>query len=81
MERYIHRENLSHFRRLLAEPGVVNDQLRHDVLLKLLADEEAKSVILGLNSLSPTDLRLRRDIANRAAEVGTVLGSHGLKAI
>ena len=48
MDRYIHRENLSHYRRLLTEPGVANDQRRHDVLLKLLADEEAKNPILGL---------------------------------
>jgi hypothetical protein len=48
MDRYIHRENLAHYRRLLAESGVEKDQLRHDVLLKLLADEEAKNAILGL---------------------------------
>jgi hypothetical protein len=47
MDRYIHRENMAHYRRLLAEPGAVNDQRRHDVLLKLLADEEAKNAILG----------------------------------
>jgi len=48
MDRYIHRENMALYRRLLAEPGVANDPLRHDVLLKLLADEEAKNAILGL---------------------------------
>jgi hypothetical protein len=48
MDRYIHRENLAHYRRLLAEPDVANNQLRHKLLLKLLADEEAKNAILGL---------------------------------
>ena len=47
MDRYIHRENLANYRRLLAEPGVANDQVRHKLLLKLLADEEAKNAILG----------------------------------
>ena len=47
MVRFIHRENLEHYRRLLAEPDVANDQMRHDVLLRLLADEEAKNAILG----------------------------------
>ena len=37
MEHFIHRENLAHYRRLLAEPDVANDQVRHDLLLKLLA--------------------------------------------
>lgn len=42
MDRFIHRENLAHYRRLLAEPDVANDQVRHDVLLQLLAREEAR---------------------------------------
>ncbi len=49
MDRFIHRENLAHYRRLLAEPNVANDRGRRDVLLKLLADEEAKRAILGFN--------------------------------
>jgi hypothetical protein len=46
MDRFIHRENLAHYRRLLAEPDVANDRVRHNVLLKLLADEEARKAIL-----------------------------------
>jgi hypothetical protein len=48
MDRFIHCENLAHYRRLLAEPEVANDQVRHNVILQLLADEEAKNAILGL---------------------------------
>ena len=39
MERFIRRENLALFRRRLTEP--CNDAERH-VILKLLADEDAK---------------------------------------
>ena len=42
MDRYVHRENIAHYRRLLAEPDVANDQVRHKLLIRLLADEEAK---------------------------------------
>ena len=48
MDRYVHRENLAHYRRLLAEPDVANNQPRHKLLLKLLAEEEAKNATLGL---------------------------------
>jgi hypothetical protein len=39
MEDYIHRENLALFKRRLAEP---HSDAERDVLLKLLADEQAK---------------------------------------
>jgi hypothetical protein len=42
MERYIHRENIAHHKRLLAEPHVLKDQVRHKELLRLLAEEVAK---------------------------------------
>ncbi len=42
MERFVHRENLAHYRRLLAEPGVADDPARHKVLIRLLADETAR---------------------------------------
>ena len=45
MDRYVHRENLAHYRRLLAEPGVANDQVRHKLLVRLLAEEQAKEAI------------------------------------
>ena len=39
MDKFIHRENLALFKKRLAEP---HDAATHKVLLKLLADEEAK---------------------------------------
>jgi hypothetical protein len=42
MEQFIHRENLAHYRRLLAEPNVASDPVRHKLLIRLLADREAK---------------------------------------
>lgn len=45
MERFIHRENLAHYRRLLAEPNVADDQVRHKVLVQLLANETAKEAM------------------------------------
>jgi hypothetical protein len=42
MERFIHRENIAHYQRLLAEPRVSNDPVRHAELLRLLAEEVAK---------------------------------------
>lgn len=42
MERFVHRENLAHYRRLLAEPDVADDLVRHKVLIRLLADETAR---------------------------------------
>ena len=42
MNPFIHRQNLAHYRRLLAEPNVANDPVRHKSLLRLLAEEEAK---------------------------------------
>jgi len=42
MNIFVHRQNLEHYRRLLAEPEVANDPVRHKMLIQLLADEEAK---------------------------------------
>ena len=45
MDDFIHSENLAHYRRLLAEPSVANDPVRHKLLIRLLADQEAKDAI------------------------------------
>ena len=45
MEQFIRRENLAHYRRLLAEPNVASDPVRHRLLIRLLADQEAKDAI------------------------------------
>jgi hypothetical protein len=42
MDQFVHRENLAHYRRLLAEPNVTNDPVRHEHLNQLLAKEIAK---------------------------------------
>ena len=46
MDHFIYRQNLAHYRRLLAEPGVMNDQDRHRELTRLLAAEMAKDETL-----------------------------------
>lgn len=39
MDKFIHRENLAHFKKLIAE---ANDDIRREMLVKLLAEEERK---------------------------------------
>jgi hypothetical protein len=39
MDKFIHRENLAHFKKLIAES---KDDIRREMLMKLLAEEEAK---------------------------------------
>jgi hypothetical protein len=44
MERFVHNANIEHYRRLLAESkgDPSRDEGRHNMLLTLLAEEEAK---------------------------------------
>jgi len=42
MERYERRENIALYQRLLTDPNVTKDQVRHAELLRLLAVELAK---------------------------------------
>jgi hypothetical protein len=44
MERYTHQQNLARYRRLLAESegDPARNEVQHNWLLKLLADEEAE---------------------------------------
>ena len=44
MQRFIHNENLARYRKLIAlsEADPSRDEARHQMLLKLLAEEEAK---------------------------------------
>jgi hypothetical protein len=58
MDRFVHRENLAHYRRLLAEPDVANDRVRHKVLVRLLADEQAKEAI-PMNTITGQGFGLR----------------------
>ena len=50
MEKYIHRENLTLFKKRLAE---ARTDAERDVILKLLADEEAKESLLKNGILKP----------------------------
>ena len=52
MERYNHQQNLARYRRLLAESegDPARNEVQHNWLLKLLADEEAEDA-------KPQDLR------------------------
>ena len=44
MERFVHDANIEHYRRLISESECdpSRDQQRHEMLLRLLAEEEAK---------------------------------------
>jgi hypothetical protein len=48
MERLTHHQNLAHCRRLLAEAALVtsSDEIRHSMLMRLLAEEEANVVVM-----------------------------------
>ena len=43
MGNFIHKQNLAHYRRLLAEAELATseDEIRHSMLMRLLAEEEA----------------------------------------
>jgi hypothetical protein len=53
MEQFVHQQTIAIFRRLL-DTQTDNDEGRRDRLLKLLADEEAKSI-------APSKQTCRRD--------------------
>jgi hypothetical protein len=42
MEHYINRENIFRYKKLLADTDVTQDPDRHSLLLRLLAEEQAK---------------------------------------
>lgn len=43
MEHYINRENIVRYKKLLADTDAAQDPDRHNLLLRLLAEEQAKS--------------------------------------
>jgi hypothetical protein len=51
MELFIHKQNLAHYRRLIAESerDPARNEVQHNWLLKLLADEEAEDIKLPNN--------------------------------
>ena len=52
MEQFVHQQTIAIFRRLLSSQ-TDNDEARRERLLKLLADEEAKSVASSKDDVSP----------------------------
>ena len=52
MEQFVHQQNIAIFRRLL-NTLTDNDEARRERLLKLLADEEAKSILSAQHDMPP----------------------------
>jgi hypothetical protein len=48
MEYFVHQQNLAHYRRLLADTELATskDEIRHSMLMRLLAEEEAKELLM-----------------------------------
>jgi hypothetical protein len=48
MERLTHQQNLAHCQRLLAEAKLAtsSDEIRHSMLMRLLAEEEANVLVM-----------------------------------
>ena len=49
MEHFTHQQNLAHCRRLLAEAELAtsSDEIRHSMLMRLLAEEEAHGLLIA----------------------------------
>ena len=49
MEYFVHRQNLAHYRRLLAEAELAtsSDEIRHSMLMRLLAEVEANVPLIA----------------------------------
>ena len=46
MDRFVQRQNIAHFKRLLAETNKPSDRGRHKMIIRLLADEIAKGEVV-----------------------------------
>jgi hypothetical protein len=64
VERYIHEQNLEHYRRLIAEShlALMKHRIRHNELLRLLLEEEAKDQIEPLLQDSTTPTEKAKDV-------------------
>jgi hypothetical protein len=60
MEYFVHQQNLAHYRRLLADTELATskDEIRHSMLMRLLAEEEAKELLMPVDA---TGQRARTD--------------------
>jgi hypothetical protein len=54
MEYFVHQQNLAHYRRLLADTELVTskDEIRHSMLMRQLAEEEAKELLMPVDGTS-----------------------------
>ena len=52
MEHFAHQQNLAHCRRQLAEAELAtsSDEIRHSVLMRLLAEEEAHGLLMTVTA-------------------------------
>jgi hypothetical protein len=53
MEHLTHQQNLAHCRRLLAEAALAtsSDEIRHSMLMRLLAEEEAHGLAMPVTAM------------------------------
>jgi hypothetical protein len=51
MGNFVHQQNLAHYRRLLAEAELATsgDEIRHSMLMRLLAEEEANGLLIAVD--------------------------------
>ena len=64
MDQFVHRENLAHYQRLLAEPNVTDDPIRHERINQLLAEEMAKGARPAANCGSDATLEALHRVAS-----------------
>ena len=59
MEHFSHQQNLAHCRRLLAEAELAtsSDEIRHSMLMRLLAEEEANGLLIADDGGRPQNAR------------------------
>jgi hypothetical protein len=67
MEDYVHQQNLAHYRRLLADVKLATskDEIRHSMLMRLLAEEEAKELLMPVDGDRNADAQTVSMMATR----------------
>jgi hypothetical protein len=59
MENFVHQQNLAHYRRLLADAELATseDEIRHSMLMRLLAEEEANGLVMPVTVIVRSNRR------------------------
>jgi hypothetical protein len=59
METFVHQQNLAHYRRLLADAELATseDEIRHSMLMRLLAEEEANGLVMPVTVIVRSNRR------------------------